>query len=442
MGSPDYDVLVIGAGPAGSTAAALARQRGLSVGVVEKERFPRFKIGESLLPHGNTILRESGVWPKVERAGFFKKYGAFFFLSEGPAKKEVIFSKGMIPGLDYAYQVDRAKFDSLLLDHARDLGAEVFLESTVHNISTSAEGCRAVVKTPSGERTLSARWLLDGSGRDNGFPCDLKREMDPPRLTRRVAIYSHFRGVSRPSGYAAGHTTVVRLADGWFWLIPIDDEKTSVGLVTSVEALRNRRTEPSETFNEVVSTSPKLRELMAAAEAVMPFHVTTDYSYFRRNLAAERMVLIGDAGGFFDPIFSSGVYVATYSAKRAVELIYRADKAQRALTPAECRRYTSEIKQHAGVFEKLIRTFYDNASFSVFMSSTPPLRMGCAINSIVAGHAKLTWPLWWRFQLFLVVCWMQQRRVRMVKPLAISDPDPLDPMTKVTPESFAPLPKG
>lgn len=442
MVSPDYDVLVIGAGPAGSTAAALARQRGLNVGVVEKERFPRFRIGESLLPHGNAILRESGVWPKVERAGFLKKHGAFFFLSEGSAKKEVIFSEGMIPGLDYAYQVERAKFDALLLDHARELGAEIFLESTVRSVSTSAEGCRALVKTPAGERTVTARWLLDGSGRDNGFSCELKREMDPPRLTRRVAIYSHFRNVSRAPGYAAGHTVVVRLADGWFWLIPIDHEKTSVGLVTTVDAVRQRKTRPAETFNEVVAASPKLRELMAGAEAVLPFQVTTDYSYFRRNLADERMLLIGDAGGFFDPIFSSGVYVATYSAKRAIELIHRADKAQRALTPAEARGYTREMKQHAGVFEKLIRTFYDNASFSVFMDSHPPLRMGCALNSIVAGHAQLKWRLWWRFHLFFVVCWLQRRGARLVEPVAFSHLAAVETLSQPTPESVAPLPRG
>jgi len=429
MGRFDYDVLVIGAGPAGSTAAALARQRGLSVLLVDKEEFPRFRIGESLLPHGNALLRESGVWSKVERAGFFKKYGAYFFLSEGDAKKEVIFSQGMIRGLNYTYQVERARFDALLLDHARDLGAETLLKATVRSVSTSLEGCRAVIKTASGEREVSSQWILDGSGRDNGFSCDLKRTMDPPRLTRRVAIYSHFRGVSRPSGYAAGHTVVVRLPDGWFWLIPLDEEKTSVGLVTSVDALRQRRTAPAETFYDVVSSSPKLREFMASAEALQPFQVTTDYSYFRSNLAEGRMLLIGDAGGFFDPIFSSGVYIATYGAKRAVELIARAQKADRPLTPSECRSYTRELKRHAGVFEKLIKAFYDNSSFSVFMSPRPPLRMGCALNSVVAGHAQLKWRLWWRFHLFFVVCWLQ-RRVRLAEPVSFSTMASIDSAEK------------
>ena len=432
MGSNDYDVLVIGAGPAGTTAAAFARQRGLSVGVIEKERFPRFRIGESLLPNGNALLRESGVWPKVERAGFFKKQGAFFFLSEGPTQKEVIFSQGMIPGLNYTYQVERAKFDALLLDHAVELGAEALLETTVQSVVTSAQGCRVTVMNGLGERELTTRWILDGSGRENVFSCDLKRALDPPRLTRRVALYSHFRGVGRASGNAAGHTVVVRLPDGWFWLIPLDKEKTSVGLVMSVSALRERRTEPAETFHHVVASSSKLRELMSGAEALLPFQVTTDYSYFRSNLAAERMVLIGDAGGFYDPIFSSGVYLATYSAKHAVELIFRAEKANRALTPTECRSYTRRLKKHAGVFGKMIEAFYDNESFSVFMSPRPPLQVDTAINSIVAGHAQLTWSLWWRFHFFFVVCWLQ-RHVPLAERVSFATMTPVDPSGKPAP---------
>lgn len=408
MGSFNYDVLVIGAGPAGSTAAALARQRGLSVGIIEKELFPRFHIGESLLPNGNAVLRETGAWPKVERAGFFKKYGAFFFVSEGSATKEVIFSRGMMPGLNYTYQVDRAKFDALLLEHAQELGAEALLETTVTGLVTSPTGCQVTVKRGGAEQTLSSRWILDGSGRENVFSCPLKRAMEPARFTRRVAIYSHFHGVERAPGDAAGHTVVVRLPDGWFWLIPLDEGKTSVGLVTSVDALRQKRAEPAETFSEIVAASPTLRRLMADAQAVEPFRVTSDYSYFRTTLAADRLVLIGDAGGFFDPIFSSGVYVAMYSAKRAVELIHRAHKDNRSLTPTECRGYTRGLKRHAGVFGKMIHAFYDNDSFSVFMSPRPPLQMERAINSIVAGHAELPWRLWWRFHGFLVVCRLQR----------------------------------
>lgn len=421
MGTYDFDVVVIGAGPAGSTAAALARQRGLSVAVLEKDTFPRFHIGESLLPNGNRLLKESGAWKKVEQAGFVKKYGAYFFLCDGKAEKEVIFSEGLVPGLDYTYQVERSKFDALLLDHARELGAQVFTGTTVRQVATSKDGCCTTCEASAGEkREITSRWILDASGRENVFSSDLKRDLDPPRLTRRVAIYSHFHGVSRAPGRAAGHTVVVRLPDGWFWLIPIDQEKTSVGLVTSVEALRERKAKPEEIFHQVVTYAPRLQELMAGAQAAMPFHVTTDYSYFRRNFASERMLLIGDAGGFFDPIFSSGVYVALYSAKRAVELIHRAQRRGRVVSATEGQRYTRELKEHAGVFEKLIHAFYDNDSFSVFMSPRPPLRVDRGINAIVAGHARLTWRLWWRFHFFLFICRLQ-KRVQLAKPISFSE---------------------
>jgi hypothetical protein len=143
---------------------------------------------------------------------------------------------------------------------------------------------------------------------------------------------------------------------------------------------------------------------------MMDFRVTSDYSYFHRTLATERMIMAGDAGGFFDPIFSSGVYMALHSAQLAAGLIARAHREQRTLTPRECRDYTRAVKKHAGVFQKLIAVFYDNDAFSVFLCQRAPLRIDLAITSIVAGHASLTWPIWWRFKLFLLICRLQKIR--------------------------------
>jgi flavin-dependent dehydrogenase len=156
-----------------------------------------------------------------------------------------------------------------------------------------------------------------------------------------------------------------------------------------------------------VQRSPKLQELFAEAQPVMGFHVTSDYTYFRRELAQERLLLVGDAAGFFDPIFSSGVYMSMWSAQLAVDLIARADREQRGLSGAERRAYTRSIKDHAEVFRRLIETFYDNESFAVFMSAKVPWNLLPGLTSIVAGHAKLTWPLWWRFKTFLLICRLQ-----------------------------------
>jgi flavin-dependent dehydrogenase len=404
-----YDVLIIGAGPAGSSAAIRARAAGLSTLVVEKSSFPRFRIGESLLPKGNDLLRELGVWSKIERAGFVEKFGARFFNADGTAEKTVVFAQGLIPGLEKCYQVDRARFDSLLLDHARENGAVIRTATTVRAVVNTPSGFRCELESEGKPSSVNSRWIIDASGRDQFFPNELKAELDPSAAPKRLAIYNHFTGVPRESGPAGGDTVIVRLHDGWFWLIPIDAQRTSVGLVTTAATFKASGLSPSEHFNRVVATTPRLRGLMAGSSPVLEFHVTADYSYYRKQLASGRLILVGDAGGFIDPIFSSGVYLATYSAKLAVDLLVAADRQQRPLTPSECRRYTRDLKAHAGVFRRLIDAFYNDDSFSVFMCPQPPMNLAPGITSIVAGHAALTWSLWWRFKIFLLVCRLQPR---------------------------------
>jgi len=411
----DYDLLVIGGGPAGSCAAAGARQHGLRTLVVEKCEFPRFHIGESLLPAGNRILRETGAWPKVEAAGFVPKYGAEFHRSEGGAAKKIVFNESLIPGLDSTFQVERARFDSVLLDHARELGAEVRMQTTVRALETKDGVHRATLSGPGGESAVTVPWVIDATGRETGLMSDQKRTLDPSPFPKRMAIYSHFNGVVRAPGREGGNILIVRLEGGWFWIIPIDRERTSVGLVTTVAAFRTAAEAPESYFERAVAGSPKLRELFGAATPTMGFHITSDYSYFRRDLAQERLVLAGDAGGFFDPIFSSGVYMATSSGKLAADLVARAHAAGRGLTPAERRGYTRAVKRHAAVFQKMIAAFYDDDAFDVFMSQQVPWDLSCGLTSIVAGYVDLNWSLWWRYKVFLTVCWLQ-RYWKIAKP--------------------------
>jgi flavin-dependent dehydrogenase len=370
---------------------------------------------------GNSILRETGIWPELEAAGFVHKYGAAFVTSNGRATTEIAFNESLVPGLDYTFQVDRAKFDSLLLDHARELGAEVRMRTRATAVEYG-DGMHSVRLEAEGAQTITAQWVVDASGRDNLFRDRQKRVIEPSPFPKRVAIYSHFLGVARAPGRAGGHTVAVRLENGWFWLIPIDEKITSVGLVTTVEAMRASGLKPEELFARAVAGSAKLRELFTGSQPTMPFHVTSDYSYFRRELADERMIRVGDAAGFFDPIFSSGVYMSMWSARTAVGLMLQARAAGRGLTERERLRYSQTVKRHARVFQRLIAVFYDNDSFAVFMCERVPWGIREAICSIVAGHARLSWPLWWRFQIFLFVCWLQRVRIRTCPVLDYTEP--------------------
>ncbi len=382
--------------------------RGLSVCVVEKDEFPRFHIGESLLPMGNAILRASGAWPKVEAAGFVRKYGAEFMLADGSEGKEIIFAESLVPGLEWTFQVERSRFDSILLDHAGSLGADVRTGTTVRGLVAAPDAVTATLSQRGGPPVgVTARWVVDAGGRDNLYESPGKRALDAPHFPRRAAVYSHFEGVKRAPGTKGGNIIVVRLEDGWFWIIPISPERTSVGLVTSVGALRLGE-DPTAVFRATVAGSPRLSALMERSLPVAPFRVTADYSYVRKEFASERIILAGDAAAFYDPIFSSGVYVSMYSAQTAIAAIARAHAANRPLSGAEQRRYTRGLKAHCDVFQRLIDVFYDNDSFSVFMTQKPPLDLNSGLTSIVAGHVRLTWPLWWRFKVFLAVCRLQK----------------------------------
>jgi 2-polyprenyl-6-methoxyphenol hydroxylase-like FAD-dependent oxidoreductase len=223
-----------------------------------------------------------------------------------------------------------------------------------------------------------------------------------------MAIYNHFHGVVRAPGPEGGNILIVRLDGGWFWIIPLDQEKTSVGLVTTIEKFRAAGETPEKHFQRAIAGSAKLRELLHGATPTMGFHVTSDYSYFRRDLAQERLVLAGDAGGFFDPIFSSGVYMATMSGRLAAQMVARAHAERRVLSPAEQRRYTRAVKRHAAVFQKLIAAFYDDDGFDVFMCEVVPWDLSRGLTSIVAGYADLNWALRWRYAVFLTVCRLQR----------------------------------
>ena len=421
MPAPDFDAIIIGGGPAGSTTGAYLARAGLRVLIVEKARFPRFHIGESIMPVANAILRETGVWDKVERAGFVPKHGAEFHVAnKSLLPRHVEFAKGLLPGVDYTYQVERAQFDQILLEHAAECGCVVRQETTASEVrELGQDGYEVCLETGGKEGSASMEWisgafLIDASGRDALFPKPIPTAPVTPDLAKRVAIYAHFSGVPLAQGKTAGNIVIIRNADGWAWLIPLSGDRVSVGIVITTEAMRAAKLKPESLFWRVVAETPKLTQSLAGAASTGSFHVTADYNYRARRFAAPRMLLVGDAACFLDPMFSTGVFLALLSAKLAAREILDAHRRGRALGFLARTRYTRRLRANVATLERLVLAFYDNRSFAVFMERSAPLRMIPAINSLVAGHSDPPWSVRWRYWLFLLVCRLQ--RVRTVVP--------------------------
>jgi flavin-dependent dehydrogenase len=403
------DVLIIGGGPAGAAAGAWLAQRGKRTMILEKEAFPRFSVGESLLPHGNDILKEIGVWEKLEEAGFLRKYGAEFCTGDSQRMLRFWFGRNLGKTHEYSFQVERSKFDAILLDHARASGCEVLEQTRATRVEQGAGSMRVTFTHRGEERQIGARWLLDASGRSAfaGNRLGIKRKTT--QKTRRIAIYGHFQQVFRNAGKAEGHITIVRGKEGWFWLIPLAGGITSVGLVLPLsKGGTPTKMDTDNVFFSAVESSQEVRERMLHAKAVCDLRTTGDYSWRHESFACDRILLLGDAAGFVDPIFSSGVMLALKSAVHASQLVLRADEKKRGLSYWEQISYTRDVSGWMKQYSRIIGAFYDRAGFEVFMNPTGLFQIPASIGRLVGGFARPT--LWDRFRLrtFYLICALQR----------------------------------
>lgn len=401
-----YDVIIIGGGPAGSCAGAYLAQQGHRVCIIEKELFPRVHIGESLLPNGNQALKEIGVWDKVERAGFVTKYGAEFESSDGKCRVHNVFANGLIGGCDYAYQVDRARFDQLLLDHAQEMGCEVIQGKAVSGINQVGSHYQLHV----GDVTHRSQWLIDASGRSCLLARHFNIKKEPALHPPRIAIYNHFREFPRKTGRDGGNIIITRMKAGWCWQIPIDAERTSVGLVCLKEDFLASQQTPEIYFSNRLGQAKVLSSKISGATPLEEsYNVTSDYSYSYESFAGDSYFLVGDAACFTDPIFSSGVYVALESGLMAAKTLVKAAKKKGRLTTSQQRNYTRSMKNQIQVIEQLIQTFYCDAGFAVFMNPSNRFSLFDAVNSVVAGNTRLPFSLKWRYGLFKWICRMNKK---------------------------------
>jgi flavin-dependent dehydrogenase len=407
MNTSFWDTIVIGGGPAGSTAAGLLAKKVL---VLERDKFPRFHIGESLIPFGNDVLNELGVWNKLEQAGFMPKLGAEFTLGNGAGMQRLLFRDSLEARYAQTFQVERARFDHLLLNHAEEQGTQVIYSAKVTQVRVDENGAKIAYDHVGKTHHAIARWIVDASGRISVVGNALKVPKTDLNMPKRMAVFSHFKNVYRNPGEASGHITIVRLENAWCWFIPLDAEKTSVGLVQILDAFKTQGVSPQESFENAIRRHAELRYRLKNAERLEEFRVEGDYTFRHLQAAGPRWLLAGDAAGFIDPIFSSGVMVALRSSQLAAHAILKADASNRALSGSEQRAYTRGVKKMTSVFLAMIRMFYDRNSFEVFMSSDTRFDTPRAVLNLVAGNTQLSWSLQWRVWLFYTMCWLQRYR--------------------------------
>jgi flavin-dependent dehydrogenase len=380
----DCDVLVVGGGPSGSTTAAMLQRRGWRVIQLEKDRHPRFHIGESLLPCNLPIMEELGVLEKVRALGVVK-HGADFPSPRPEGYQTFHFRRALGGSPPHAFQVKREEFDQMLFEHARENGVDARERVKVEKVEVDGVG-RVVAQAhdaEGNEQTFRARYFVDASGRDTllGNALRIKRKND---RHQSAAIFAHFRGVEFRPGEDAGNISIYNFEYGWCWFIPLREGVMSVGCVCFPEYLKTRRGKNEEFLLQTLKMMPDAWQRMANAEMISDVRVTGNYSYTCERMAGPGWVMVGDAFAFVDPVFSSGVYLAMHSGRQAAALVdevLRQPAREAALQAA----FAARIRRGVKVFSWFIYRFNSPAMRGLFASPRNIWRVEDGVISMLAG---------------------------------------------------------
>lgn len=397
------DVLVVGGGPAGSTIAALLAERSHHVVLVEKDKHPRFHIGESLLPFNLPLLERLGVLPEVERIGMMK-YGAEFIAPECVSRSSTfLFARAFDKNLPYAYQVRRSEFDHILLRNAAAKGVTVAEQCQVTDVEFVGDA--GVVATARGQdgsqRTWRARFLVDASGRDTLLASKFGIRRRNPKHSS-AALFGHFTGARRLPGKAEGNISIFWFNHGWFWFIPLADGTTSVGAVCWPAYLKARRTDLTNFFFATIALCPAIADRLKEATLTTPITATGNFSYESQHMIGTRYLMVGDAFAFIDPMFSSGVYLAMSSAFRAADAV------------DDCLRFPDQAARSLRRFQRMTLRGIRTYSWFIYRATTPAfrslfmhprnvLRVEEALMSLLAGDVFGHSPIRGRLLIFKAI---------------------------------------
>lgn len=383
-----YDVIVVGGGPAGSTVASILSREGRKVVLFEKERFPRHHIGESLMTDTYFTFERMGLLEKLKASPFVRKYSVQFANPAGKESRPFYFFEALHHESAVTWQVTRAQFDLMLMEHAADQGADVYQETPIKRVLFEGKRAYGVEALMNGELVrFEAPVVVDATGQTAMLSNKFGWRVRDPQLKKAV-LYSYFKGAHREPDLNGGATLVLRTpagSNGWFWYIPLENDITSVGVVADPEYLvKGRGQDLAKIYHEEIEKVESCRKRVENATRVDKIYSIIDYSYRSTNFAGDGFVLIGDAYGFLDPIYSSGVLLALKMAELAADSIHDAFK-NNDFSAARLGQYQAKLDNGIESMRKLVYAFYNEGfSFSQFLQKYPEQRVN--IITLLMGN--------------------------------------------------------